>query len=47
MDSLIQDVKLMGEEIPWLKEVRANGKASFIKQGIPTAKTEAWNYLSL
>lgn len=44
MDSLIQDVKLMGEEIPWLKEVRANGKVSFLAQGIPSAKTEAWKY---
>lgn len=44
MDGLIQDIKLIGEEIPWLKEIRAKGRNAFIKQGIPTPKTEAWKY---
>lgn len=44
MNNLVQDIKLIGDEIPWLKNLRAAGKASFLKQGIPTAKTEAWKY---
>ena len=42
--SLLQDIKLIGDEIPWLKSLRAKGQDAFILQGIPTAKTEAWKY---
>ena len=42
--SLLQDIKLIGDEIPWLKSLRAKGREAFIFQGVPTAKTEAWKY---
>ena len=44
MNKLLQDIKLIGDEIPWLKDFRQKGKDEFISQGIPTAKTEAWKY---
>ena len=44
MNTLIQDIKLIGEEIPWLKEVRAKGRDAFLKQGVPGAKVETWKY---
>ena len=44
MNTLLQDIKLIGEEIPWLKELRVKGREAFCKQNIPTAKTEAWKY---
>ena len=44
MNALLQDIKLIGEEIPWLKDLRAKGREAFAKQGVPTAKTEAWKY---
>ena len=40
----MQDIKLIGDEILWLKDFRQKGKEAFISQGIPTAKTEAWKY---
>lgn len=44
MNNLLQDIKLIGDEIPWLKDLRAKGRDAFISQGVPTAKTEAWKY---
>ncbi len=44
MTKLVHDIKLIGNEIPWLKDFRTAGKDAFIGQGIPTAKTEAWKY---
>ena len=44
MSGLLQQVKLIGDEIPWLKEMRASGRAAFERAGIPTPKTEAWKY---
>lgn len=44
MAGLIQDVKLFGENIPWLQNLREKGLQAFENQGIPTAKTEAWKY---
>ena len=44
MTKLLHDIKLIGDEIPWLKEFITYGREEFIRQGIPTAKTEAWKY---
>ena len=44
MNTLLYDVKLIGDEIPWLKNLRTQGRSAFVKQGVPTAKTEAWKY---
>ena len=44
MNTLLSDIKLVGDELPWLKEYRAAGRREFARQGIPTAKTEAWKY---
>lgn len=44
MAGLLQHISLPGEEIPWLREFRANGRAVFEACGVPTAKTEAWKY---
>ena len=42
--SLLHDIKLIGDEIPWLKNLRAKGREAYLNQGMPTAKTEAWKY---
>lgn len=39
-----QNIELWGEDIPWLAGLRGKGLSAFIKQGLPTAKTEAWKY---
>lgn len=44
MSGLLQQVKLIGDEIPWLRKMRASGRAAFERAGIPTPKTEAWKY---
>ncbi len=44
MTKLLHQVKLLGENIPWLKELRQNGRDAFAALGIPNAKTEAWKY---
>ena len=44
MNTLLQEVELLGDELPWLKEYRAAGREAFARLGIPTAKTEAWKY---
>lgn len=44
MPGLIQETKLFGENIPWLQGLREKGLAAFKRQGLPTAKTEAWKY---
>lgn len=44
MGGLLQHIPLPGEEIPWLREIRANGRAVFEASGVPTVKTEAWKY---
>ncbi len=44
MNTELPDIKLIGDELPWLKEYRAAGRREFAGQGIPTAKTEAWKY---
>ena len=42
--SLVQDIKLIGDEIPWLKDLRAKGRQAYLNQGVPNAKVEAWKY---
>lgn len=42
--SLVQEVELWGSDIPWLAGLREKGVKAFIKQGLPSAKTEAWKY---
>ncbi len=44
MNDLLQQVTLLGDNIPWLKDVRATGKVIFEQNGIPNAKSEAWKY---
>lgn len=44
MAGLVQKIKLFGENIPWFQNLRDKGLAAFEKQGVPTAKTEAWKY---
>lgn len=44
MSGLLQEIKLFGDNIPWLEALREKGKEAFITQGLPTAKTEAWKY---
>ena len=44
MGELVQKVELMGSDLPWLEGLREKGAVFFEKQGLPTAKTEAWKY---
>lgn len=45
MGGLLQNISLIGDEIPWLKTLRQKGRQAFASAGIPGAKTEAWKYL--
>lgn len=42
--SLLQEVNLWGEDIPFLSGLREKGRRLFAQNGLPTAKTEAWKY---
>ncbi len=44
MGGLIQNIKLIGADLPKLEALREKGRNSFLSQGLPTAKTEAWKY---
>ncbi len=44
MAALLQDISLIGDENPWLRNLRARGRQAFAAAGIPSAKTEAWKY---
>lgn len=44
MSGLLKNVQLIGDGQTWLKELRSSGQIVFEKNGIPTAKTEAWKY---
>lgn len=39
-----QNIKLWGEDMPWLAGLREKGLVAFEKNGLPNAKTEAWKY---
>ena len=45
MSALLQNISLIGDEIPWLGKLRQKGREAFAAAGIPGAKTEAWKYL--
>ncbi len=45
MAGLVENISLIGDEIPWLKALRRKGEEAFLKSGVPGAKTEAWKYL--
>lgn len=42
--SLLQEIDLWGEDIPFLSAIRQKGASVFAKSGLPNAKTEAWQY---
>ncbi|MBE6445073.1 MAG: Fe-S cluster assembly protein SufD [Alphaproteobacteria bacterium] len=44
MAGLLQNVTLLGMESPWLSSLRKAGKDTFLQNGVPTAKVEAWKY---
>lgn len=44
MSLSLKEIKLIGDEIPWLKDFRNQGQSAFLSQGIPTAKTEEWKF---
>lgn len=44
MGGLLQNIKLPGDDIPWLEGLREKGRCVFAEKGLPTAKTEAWKY---
>ena len=44
MSNLLQDIKLIGEQSPWLSGLRTAGRNAFALQGVPTVKSEAWKY---
>ena len=44
MAGLLQNIDLIGDELPWLHELRQSGREAFSIAGVPTAKTEAWKY---
>lgn len=47
MTDLLQDIKFLGNESPWLRGLRQSGCSAFKEQGVPSAKTEAWKYTKL
>ena len=42
--SLLQNINLWGDDIPYLNGLREKSKLSFEKSGLPNIKTEAWKY---
>lgn len=44
MGGLIQNIKLSGADTPKVSALREKGLECFVRQGLPTAKTEAWKY---
>ncbi len=44
MSGLLQNIELPDSNLPWLFALREKGREAFIRQGLPTAKTEAWKY---
>ncbi len=44
MSKLLHDIKLIGDDIPWLKDMRSAGRDAFAVSGIPQPKAEAWKY---
>ena len=46
MGALLQDISLETAS-PWLETIRKAGREAFIRQGLPTPRTEAWKYTKL
>ena len=44
MNNLLQKINLLGDNIPWLHDFRQKGGETYMLNGIPSAKTEAWKY---
>ena len=44
MSGSVAEIELIGDELPWLKDLRQKGADAFRISGIPTPKTEAWKY---
>ena len=44
MSGLLQNIELPDSNLPWLFALREKGREAFLRQGLPTAKTEAWKY---
>lgn len=44
MSGLLQNIDLPGADIPWLEGMREKGRTEYERQGLPSAKTEAWKY---
>lgn len=44
MSGLTNKINLIGNELPWLKDLRQKGADAFLASGVPTPKTEAWKY---
>ena len=38
------DIKLIGDDIPWLRAKREAGQKAFLQSGVPAAKSENWKY---
>ncbi len=45
--SVAEDSNLVGQDLPWLKELRLQALAQFNNQGLPSKKEEDWKYTSL
>ena len=44
MAGLLQNKPLLCYNIPWVEALRQKGRRAFEEQGLPTAKTEYWQY---
>lgn len=44
MAGLLQNKPLLCDDIPWINALRQKGRMAFEAQGVPTAKTEYWQY---
>ena len=44
MSGLLQNINLPDDNLPWLAALREKGREAFMRQGLPTAKTEAWKF---
>lgn len=44
MAGLLQNKPLLCDNIPWVEALRQKGRRAFEEQGLPTAKTEYWQY---
>ena len=45
--SVAENSNLVGQDLPWLKELRLQALVQFNNQGVPSKKEEDWKYTSL